>query len=797
MSQQKCEHCKLKFDTNSMISDENGLKFCCNGCKNVYHILNEYGFSEFYDRLGKNTLQPVTQSTTNTDSIDYIYKNYVTKTDDGFDEIYIIIERIHCLACIWLNEKILFNTKGIVEADINATTNKAKIVWDSNEISLKEIFEKIKLIGYNPTPYDAKRAEIRANSLRREFYAKLLVGIFGVMNIMWIAIANYAGYFSGIDKDIKSVLAFGEFTLATLVLFYTGSVFFKGALIALKTKMPNMDLLVASGASIAYVYSIYAMFSRVGETYFDSVAMIITFVFIGKYLEILSQKRATDTLDSLSSFMLSDVFVLQDGKSVEKNINEIKKGEIIILNSGQKVLIDGVILSGEGSFDYSSLSGESIPVYKTKGDEITSGAICLNGSLTYEAKNEFKNSTLSKIINLLQNATSKKPKIQNIANAISSKFSLAILILATISFIFWYAKTGNFSISMLIFISVIIIACPCAIALATPISSIVGLNVALKKGILFKEAKFIEDLSKCDTVIFDKTGTLTKAKLSVSKVEIYEEFDISLLYSLVLASNHPISISIKEYIKNSYGNLHILKLSEIKDITAKGMSAKFENKIIYGGSYNLMKELGFDCQKSNFSNYFFAINNKIVAKFELKDEIKDSAYELIKSLKENGLKTIMLSGDNENAVKEVSQNLKIQEYKSELSPIQKAQFIENLNKKGHSVVMVGDGINDALALSYARVSICVGNGADISLEKSDIVLLGNEILNLKNAFLIAKHTYKIIKQNLIFSLIYNSLTIPLAMCGYIIPLFAALSMSFSSIIVVLNALRIKSIKEIK
>lgn len=797
MPQQKCEHCKLKFDESSMVSDQKGLKFCCNGCKNVYHILNESGLSEFYDRLGKNTLSPVSEENLNDQNTEYIYKNYVTKTKDGFDEIYIIIEGIHCLACVWLNEKVLFNTQGIIEADINATTNKAKITWDNSEISLKEIFEKIKLIGYNPTPYDATRAEIRANSLRREFYAKLLVGIFGVMNIMWIAIANYAGYFSGIDKDVKSILAFGEFTLATLVLFYTGAVFFKGALSAIRTKMPNMDLLVSTGASIAYIYSIYAMLSRTGETYFDSVAMIIAFIFVGKYLEILSQKKATDTLDSLSSLALLDVNILQDGKSISKSVNNIKKDEIIILNSGQKVLIDGIIINGEGSFDYSSLSGESVPIYKTKGNEITSGAICINGSLRYRAKDEFKNSTLSKIINLLENATSKKPNIQNIANAISSKFSLIILLLGICSFIFWYIKTQNFATSMIIFISVIIISCPCALALATPISSIVGISLALKKGILFKEAKFIEDLAKCDTIVFDKTGTLTKAKLSVSSVKFYDDFDINLLFSLILSSNHPISLSIKEYIKSSYENLKILELYDIKDILAKGMSAKFGDLKMLGGSYKLMEENGFICEKSDFSNFFFAINGNLVAKFELKDEIRDGAFKMINSFKNFGLKTIMLSGDNENVVKDVAKILNIDEFKSELLPIDKAKFIENLNKNKKNVIMVGDGINDALALSYAKVSICVGNGADISLEKSDIVLLRNEIENLHNAFLIARKTYKIIKENLAFSLIYNSITIPLAMFGFVIPLIAALSMSFSSIIVVLNALRIKNIKGIK
>lgn len=787
MSKFSCNHCKLKFDESAMICDERGYKFCCNGCKNVFTLLNSSGLGEFYARLGKNTLSPVS----NQNFSSAIFSKYIKKTPENFSEIHIIIEGIHCAACVWLNEKVLFNTPGILEADINATTNRTRIVWDESEISLKEILEKITLIGYTPLPYDPQIAQNHHEALRKELYAKLLVGIFGVMNIMWIAVAQYAGYFSGIDKDVKSVLSFGEFTLATLVLFYTGSAFFRGAVIALKTKNPNMDLLVISGAFLAYIYSIFAMLWRVGEVYFDSVAMIITFVFAGKYLEMISKKRASSWLDWLNLFMVGSVNVKNGDKIITKNPSEIQIGEMMVLSSGDKVLLDGVITNGSGNFDYSSLSGESLPVFKQSGDEILSGAILLDNAVEYRATREFSQSIFSKIIALLQNAGSKKPKIQNLADTISPKFSSFILLAALATFLFWLFYANSTETALIISISVIIVSCPCALGLATPIATTLGLAAAFKKGIVFKEASLLEDLAKCEIIVFDKTGTLTNGNLNVVNAEISPKFDLNLLYSLLISSNHIISQSVVKFLLLKYQNLAILQLSEIKNIPGKGMSAKFEDLNLLAGSVAFLNEFKISAKKCKFSELFFAINGEIMAKFELKDELKKGSAELIKFCKNLGLKTMMLSGDNEFVTQNVALNLGIDEFKSGCLPTQKAEIIGNLTKS-HQVIMVGDGINDALALSLANVSVCAGNGADISIDKSDIVLINDDILGLKTAFEISHKTYKIIKQNLIFSLVYNVCLIPVAMCGLIIPLVAALSMSLSSLCVVLNSFRISS-----
>lgn len=781
----KCEHCHLKFEEDQLIED-NGHKFCCNGCKQVYNLLQSSGLDEFYSKLGSNTLKPVSENVIAQNS-DEIYKNYVKKTKDGFNEIFLVIEGIHCSACVWLNERVLFNAPGVLEASINGSTNKAKIVWDESQISLSRIFELIQSIGYQPFPYDQARSEERNNAKRRAFYARLLVGIFATMNIMWIAIALYGGYFSGIDSKVKDILHFAEFILATPVLFYTGSEFFKGAKTAIKTRAPNMDLLVCVGASLTYFYSVYVMFSRHGETYFESVCMIITFVFIGKYLETLSKKRASDTLDSLANLVLSDVAVKENGKAIFKNPNAINLGDILLVNSGEKVLIDGVITSGEGSFDYSSISGESLPEFRSTGDSIGSGAVCIEGHIEYEAKQSFENSFLNKIINLLENASLKKPKIEILANQISGKFSLTILSIAVLVFAFWFFRSG-FDNALIITVSVIVIACPCALGLATPVAALVGLGVGLKNKIIFKEARIIETLAKCDTIVFDKTGTLTKSSLKISDFTKYKNFDENLLKSLLKSSNHIVSKAVLSYFDDKF---EILNFNDFKDHSGKGVSASFGDLKLYGGSARFMSELGLSPENSEKTSYYFAINDEIYAKFELEDEIKSDALAVLDSLREIGLDIYMLSGDNALTTQRVANALKIGNFKGEFSPDDKANFVQDLINQGKKVIMVGDGINDVLSLNIANVSVAMGSGADVSINKGDIVLLDNSLKSLEMAIKISKSTLKTIKENLSFSLIYNLITIPAAALGYIIPLFAALSMSLSSVIVVLNSLRIK------
>ena len=795
-----CTHCNLTFPEEVMIAEQQNNKqlfFCCKGCQGVYHLLNSEGLDTFYDKLGDTKLQPAIQSNEDLEKFDLEgFKNkYITTHEDGLCEINLIIEGIHCSACVWLNEKVLHKTDGVIETSINYSNNKAKIIWDPEVIKLSKIIETIRSIGYNAYPYDPKLQEERATRTRKTYYSRILVAVFGSMNIMWLAVAHYAGYFGGIQQSFKDILNIAEFALATPVLFYSGWIFFRGAYYGYKNNIVNMDTLVASGALSAYIYSIYAMITQSGEVYFDSVVMIITFVLVGKYLEVLSKKHAVDTLDGLMGSTPTEVTTLKDGVKSLVSIENIIVGDIIELKPGEKVVIDGKVTWGQGSFDESSLTGENEPVYKKKHDTILSGSLCLDSVIHYSATKDASNSMLTSIVNLLEDSITKKPRIEQLANTVSGYFSTVILIIALLTFVGWYFWADSFEQALIVGISVIVIACPCALGLATPMATLVGISVAAKRGILFKEASFLETMAKSDILALDKTGTITEGKPSVVKSDYFEAFDPSLLYSVVSTSNHPISKGIKTYLEDTHETLELLTLEEITSIEAKGIKARYKNQSLLGGNAELMKasKLDVDTDSQN-ALFFFTIDDRLVARFELTDTIREGAAKAIKNIQDLGVKVVMLTGDHEQSAQKVATQVGIEKVYAKLLPQDKATLIDTFHQDGHVVVMAGDGINDAIALASSDISIAMGNGADVAISVSDIVLLDEKPESIYESYKLSRRTFGAVKEILCFFLLYNVVAVPLAVMGFVNPLVAALSMSLSSLVVVGNSMRIKSLK---
>jgi Cu+-exporting ATPase len=778
-------------------SDDRELYFCCKGCQGVYHLLNEEGLGNFYEKLGDTQLQPAPQLSDDLEKFDLdgFRDRYIKSHDDGLLEVNLIIEGIHCSACVWLNEKVLHKTDGIIEASINYTNNKAKVVWDPEDIKLSKIVETIQSIGYNAYPYDPKLQEERAVKRRKDYYSRILVGIFGTMNIMWIAIAQYAGYFSGMQQSFKDILNVAEFLLATPVLFYSGWIFFRGAYYGYKNRVVNMDTLVASGALSAYIYSIYAMVTQSGETYFESVVMIVTFVLVGKYLEVLSKKQAVDTLDSLMGSTPTEVTIVADGAKSLVSVESVVVGDIIELRAGEKVVIDGRLIESQGSFDESSLTGESEPIYKRDGDDILSGSIVLDSVVRYRATKDASSSLLSSIVTLLEESITKKPKIEQLANTVSGYFSVTILIIALLSFVGWYLYGDSFEHALIVSISIIVIACPCALGLATPMATLVGVGIAAKRGILFKEATFLETMAKSDLLALDKTGTITEGKPSVVKVEQLAEYDYAILYSLVSSSNHPISRGIARYLLQEDPSLKSLELKDIKSIEAKGISATYDSRHIVGGNIQYMSDSGISIKsESEHSIFCFAIDGELVAIYELTDTIREDAIESIAKIKEMGIRVVMLTGDHDKSAKRVADMVGIDEIHSRLLPQDKASKIDEFHNEGHIVVMVGDGINDTIALANSDIAIAMGSGADVAISVSDVVLLDEKIKDIYESYKISKRTFRSVKENLSFSVLYNFIAVPLAVAGFVNPLVAALSMSISSLIVVANSMRIKRLR---
>ncbi len=786
-----CTHCHLEFSKDVMIVDGEHY-FCCNGCQGVYHLLSDEGLDGFYEKAGNIKLTPPTQQYEDSSNFDApaFYDRFVKINSDGFSEVSLIIEGIHCSACVWLNEKALHKMDGIIEANINFTNNKATIVWADDALKLSQIIDMIRAIGYNAYPYDASLQEAHANKERKDYYLRMAVAIFSSMNVMWIAVAQYAGYFTGIDQDIKTTLNIAEGVLATPVLFYSGWIFFRGAYYGIKTKVVNMDILVATGALLTYIYSIYITIMESGEAYFDSVSMIITFVLIGKFLEVLSKKSAADALDVLGKHIPSETNILVDGKIISCKLEDVAIGDIVVVSSGEKVLLDGEIIKGDGSFDESSLTGESEPIYKTVGDNVISGTTSIDADIEFRATKDFAHSTLSNLVQLLDSAINKKPKIEQLANKLSEYFSSVILALSFITFLVWWLWPHSFEASFIVGISVIVIACPCALALATPVATLVGLSLGASKGILFKEAAQLETMAKVDTLVVDKTGTITIGKPSVVKEHLFESFDKELLYSLVSSSKHPVSHGIYEYVNDE--NFHVISFDSYTQIPAAGIKAVYNHIEYLGGNLKLMQDNGVDVSfESDNTLFYFAIDKKIVAIYELSDQIKEGAQELVASLRKRKIRTVMLTGDHKDVAFRVAQEIGIEDVLYEQTPEQKAEFIAQLHEQKHTVVMVGDGVNDVLALARADIGIVMGSGSDIAVDVSDVILLKDSLVSLNDAFKISRTTFGLIKQNLGISLVYNAITIPLAMAGYVIPLVAAISMSVSSLLVVGNSMRIR------
>lgn len=833
-------------------------------------LLKQSGLGGFYDRLGGNTLSPVEKSSAKqASSINSTTSRFSYLDDDGFLEkhttkilpkqkgnqarnqqannqrnshlleAHLIIEGIHCAACVWLNEAALQKQQGIISANINYTNNKAKIVFDPRAIKLSAIFSLISSIGYEAHIYDPSTQENLLAKESKSYFTSFVVGVFCTMSIMMVAIAQYAGYFKGMSADMKSVLNLISCLLATPVLFFTGRVFFVGAYYGVKQGYVGMDFLVAFGASLTFAYSVYASFAGVGEPYFESVAMIVLFVFSGKFLEIRARALAGDSLDKLQHILPSAVLVESKGENGEiclrpKDSKELAKDDIVHIREGEMLPCDGVVLT-QGSIDTRSLSGESEPVQKVRGDEVLSGSIACE-SFCYAVQKTYADSTMSNIIKLLEESLESKPKIQNLANALSKHFSRVVLFIALCGFLFWW-EYADAQKALIIAISVIVISCPCALALATPIASVVGISRGFREGVLFKQARFLETLAKCEVVLFDKTGTLTQGKLSVKKefdFETREDFSKNLLVDFLSHFTHPIALALKDFLERKNLNKNATKknakhLKEAKQTSQRGIYGIYEDKQgkvrLLGGSLEYLQSQGANINEASkiaqnypqMSIFAYAVENveiiesrqkdkpsneaksnehineakstktlpQIHSLYLLQDSLKNGAKELVASLKKAGKEVLLISGDRQCVVESIAKELGIENYKGALLPKDKLEII----RSHKNAVMIGDGLNDILALQSAEVGIAMGAGSAMAIAQGDVVVLDDSLEGVGRAFSIATRTYSRIKQNLVISLVYNALLIPLALCGFVIPLVAALSMSLSSLLVVANSMR--------
>ncbi|HIH1036839.1 TPA: copper-translocating P-type ATPase, partial [Streptococcus agalactiae] len=608
--------------------------------------------------------------------------------------------------------------------------------------------------------------------------------------------------------------------LLTLPVMYFGRIFYQNGFKALFKRHPNMDSLVAIATTAAFIYSLYGLYEILQgdihyahQLYFESVAVILTLITLGKYFEILSKGRTSASIEKLLTLSAKEARVIKDGEDYMVPLDKVKIGETILVKPGEKIPLDGHVVAGESSIDESMLTGESIPVEKKVGSKVYGASINGQGSLTIFVEKEAGGSLLSQIINLVEAAQTSKAPIANLADKVSGVFVPFVIVIAILSGLSWYLILGqSFAFSLKIMIAVLVIACPCALGLATPTAIMVASGKAAENGILFKGGEVLEKAHHIDTIVFDKTGTLTKGKPEVVAIKTYggdkEEF-LGQVASVEKLSNHPLSQTIVNKAKEK--ELPLREVMAFKNILGYGLSATINGKTMLVGNANLMtkNDVNLDLAKADIeiaqeeaqTVVYVSENGVLSGLITLTDQLKTDSQETVKQLQRLGFNLVLLTGDNKASADAIAQKLGITTVVSEVLPDQKANVILELKEKGGQIAMVGDGINDAPALASSDVGISMSSGTDIAIESADIVLMKPELTDLLKAMTISKQTIQIIKENLFWAFFYNVLAIPVAMGvlhlfgGPLLnPMLAGLAMAFSSVSVVLNALRLKVLK---
>lgn len=711
-----------------------------------------------------------------------------------------------CAACSGRVERILNKIDGVSEAVVNLASETATIKFNP-EITNNEVFRtKIEAAGYwaevvveENLDKDKAAKEKELNMLRLTLIISALLSFPMVMAML----LEFAGFKAGFLHDF-----YFQMFLATPVQFIIGFRFYKKAFYSIKTGAPGMDLLVALGTSAAYFYSIISGFvlNNHKNMYFEASALIITLVLLGKYLEASAKGRTTDAIKKLIGLQPKKALVIKDGIEVEVEITKIMKGDIIVVKPGGKVPVDGKIISGVTTIDESMITGESLPSNKAAGDTVIGGTINQYGTFNFVAEKIGAETMLAQIIKIVQDAQGSKAPIQKIADKVSGIFVPIVLVIALLTIVLTYVLTGDVTRSLINGVAVMVIACPCALGLATPTAIMVGTGKAAENGILIKNGETLENLHKADTIVFDKTGTITYGKLDVSEIISFGSYSDEKLLSFIGSSEkkseHPIG--------NSLYNFALSKLGAVKDpesfnaIPGKGVSAVIDGYAIHAGTYTFINEQNIaipvnsqrveELMSEGKTVIFLAVNGSVEGAFALSDTIKPDTKSVILALKNQGFNIWMITGDNYKTAINIATAAGIENIYSGVLPGEKAAKIQELQQSGKRVIMVGDGINDAPALAQADIGIAIGTGTDIAIETADAALLGGDIKNIAKAIYISKKTVSKIKQNLFWAFFYNIIGIPVAALGFLNPVISGAAMAFSSVSVVTNSLSLKKLK---
>ncbi len=814
-----CFHCSLPLPSKEVVEGEiagQPHRFCCTGCKAVCEAIYAAGLQGFYRRTPDgSSLAPPPELPKDLAlyDLDEVQEEYIHGLGE-VREINLLVEGIHCAACVWLIEHSLQRLPGIVEASANLSARRLRVKWDIRRLKLSQIIERLGRVGYAAVPFDPEMAEGALQRQNRQMLYRMAFAGFAMMNLLWISIALYSGADRG---EFRSMFHWIGFAIATPTLLYSGLPFYKGAWTGLRNLHLSMDLPIAIGASVTYLYSVYVTVSATaaGEVYYDTVVNFLFVILVGRYLEAASRRQAVAATQRLLDLQPRVATVLRAGHEEIVPIRSVQSDDIVLVKPGDKVPVDGCVLEGESSVDEAMLTGESEPVPKRAGDKVSAGTINTQGMLKLQVEGLLKDTTLGRIIRLVEDAQSSKAPIQCLADRIVPWFVLATLTLATSTF-FWWWQT-DFEQALMAATAVLIITCPCAFGLATPMSIAVASGLGARHGILVKTGAVLETLSAIRHFVFDKTGTLTEGRMTVASIytamqhwqpsaampqEIQEV--LGKLAAAERYSEHPVAKALLACAYEAGVDVQTHHATDFVNRPGYGIKAEVDGMPIVIGNaawlqqQDIVREAAFDSvvQELDRQGVGFircAIAGREVAVIGIEDRLREDAPALIQALKAEGMQLTLLSGDRRHSAEIVARRLGGMGVIAEVRPEDKDRVIADLQQGSHQVVMVGDGVNDAPALVRADVGIAMGSGTDVSIASADIVLISSELQKVRLAAALSRRTLRTIRQNIIISITYNLITVPLAMAAIITPLIAAIAMPISSLLVIGNAARIRTL----
>ena len=723
------------------------------------------------------------------------------------------IEGMTCSACSSGLEKYLNKQDGIIAASVNLIMNNASIEYDDTKLTLEQVEKFVDKAGFSSAGIDNLEKEEKKKS--NEKYKLIGISVISIL-ILYISMSHMVGFpvIAFLDMMAHPINYAISLLILTIIVLLMGIDILKNGYKNLVHKTPNMDTLVTIGVMASFIYSIYGTVMILkGKTiyveslYYESAAIVIFFIKIGKYVESKNKDKTKEALQQLMSITPNHAIIIRDGKEETVTLDEIQKGDIVICKPGEKIAVDGEVVEGTTHINESFITGESVPVKREKGSKVIAGSINYEGTIKYKAEKIGKESTVSEIVRLVVEATNTKAPIAKVADTISGYFVPTIIIIAIIAFAIWFMITKNIATAINIFVTILVVACPCSLGLATPLAIVIASGNASKKGILIKTSEALENAHKIKTICFDKTGTLTKGELTISKIYNYSNLKeneiIRIVASIENKSEHPIARAIVNEAKNQ--KIELEDVEEFKSIPGYGVSANInQNKYLIGNKKLMLENNITISQEQDELNLvsdgnsilFVTEGQKLIALIGIKDVLKAESKDIVQKLKKRNIKVVMLTGDNEKTAKAIANQIGVDEVIANVLPKQKAEEIKKFKEKG-LVMMCGDGINDSVSLVTADIGVSVSSGTDIAMDSSNVVLMNDNLEKIEDLISISEKTIKNIKQNLFWAFFYNICMIPIA-CGILEPLgvvmnpmIAAFAMTISSLTVVLNALRLK------